>query len=61
MQTIDEKARISLARRLGMMQGALIWMAEQLERELRKDTPNPERLTRLAAQMRKVAQHEVVG
>jgi|TARA_R110002110_G_scaffold50861_1_gene149998 hypothetical protein len=44
-----------------MMQGALIWMAEQLERELRKDTPNPERLTRLAAQMRKVAQHEVVG
>jgi hypothetical protein len=41
-----------------MMQDALMWMAKELERELRKDTPNPKRLTRLVAQMRKVAQHE---
>ena len=61
MQTIDDKARASLAMRLGMLRGELVWFTKELDRELRKDTPDPERLTRLAAQMREAAKTEVVA
>ena len=61
MQTIDDKARVSQAMRLGLLRGELIWFAKELTHELVKDTPDRERLTRLAAQMREAAKTEVVA
>ena len=61
MQTIDDKARVSLAMRLGMLRGEVNWFAKELDRELVKETPDRERLTRLAAQMREAAKTEVVA
>ena len=52
MQTIDDKARMSLAMRLGMLRGEVRWFAKELTHELVRETPDRERLTRLAAQMR---------
>ena len=65
MQTIDDKARMSLAMRLGMLRGEVRWFAKELDRELVKNTPDLDRLTRLSAQMREavsvIVQSERVG
>ena len=55
MQTTDDKARVSLAMRLGLLRGEVNWFAKALERELIKETPDLDRLTRLAAQMREAS------
>ena len=61
MQTTDDKARMSLATRLGILRGEVRWFSNELTRELVKDTPDRDRLTRLAAQMREATKTEVVA
>jgi len=61
MQTIDDKARMSLAFRFGILRGEVNWFAKELDRELVKNTPDLDRLTRLSAQMREAAKTEVVA
>jgi len=65
MQTIDDKARMSLAFRFGILRGEVNWFAKELDRELVKNTPDLDRLTRLSAQMREavsvIVQSERVG
>jgi len=55
MQTTDDKARVSLAMRLGVLRGEVNWFAKEMDRELVKETPDLDRLTRLSAQMREAS------
>ena len=49
------EARVSLAMRLGVLRGEVNWFAKEMDRELVKETPDLDRLTRLSAQMREAS------